>query len=327
MSQASDTPGGPSPAPSASTAERYRQAKRGALVGVVVNTALGAAKIAMGVIGRSVAVISDGFHTLSDTLSSVVLLAGLRQAERPADARHPYGHHKAEPLAGRLMASLLVLFAVGILWHAGTHLFGGEPPAAPGALALWACVLSIVVKEGLFQYKVRVADRTFSEAVRVDAWHHRSDAFSSVAALAGVIAAKWGGGAWAVADPIAGVVIAAFIGYVGVRAFVQTTHDLMDGVPYVGVEDDLHRLAREVAGVRHTDDANVRKAGMQLFAEIHVEVDPRITVEAGHDIAGAVRDRIKRHFPQMQSVLVHIEPFEPAEHGPDADAAPPAPKP
>ena len=290
-------------------AERYRRARQGAWVGIAANTALGGLKLAMGLVGGSVAVVSDAFHSFSDTASSLVLLIGLRQAEKPPDPGHPFGHQKAEPLAARLVASLLVLLAAGMIWHALGRATSPERPSPPETIALWACVISLVAKEALFQYKIRVADRTLSEAVRADAWHHRSDAFSSLAALIGVAAARFGGEAWRIADPLAGVAIALLVGAVGVKVFIRTTRDLMDAVPYVGIEKEVHRLAREVEGVLHTDDANVRKAGMQLLAELHVEVAPEISVRKGHDIASAVRDRIMTAFPQMAAVTVHVEPF------------------
>jgi len=303
-------------------AERYRQAKRGAWVGLTANTALGGLKVTLGLVAGSVAVISDGLHSFSDTVSSLILLLGLRKAEQPPDAGHPFGHHKAEPLAARLMAVLLVLLAAGMIWHALGHLLRPTAPAPPETLALWACIISLVAKEAMFQYKIRVAHRTLSEAVRTDAWHHRSDAFSSLVALIGVAAARFGGASWTAADPIAGIGIALVVGGVGLRAFVRTTHDLMDAVPYPGIDQEIHRLAREVPGVVHTDDANVRKAGMRLFAELHVEVDPDITVRAGHDIASAVRDHVLEAFPEMATVIVHVEPRFP--DAPPSEADPPA---
>ena len=302
--------------------ERYGSAKRSAVVGIAINGVLGAVKVAAGLVAGSVAVVSDGVDSFADVVTSFIVLIGVREAEKPPDPKHPYGHHKAEALAGRLVAGILILVAVGMIVAAVRHILDG-PEAPPTAVAVWACLISIVVKESLFKYKHRVADETGSEAVRADAWNHRADVFSSIAALVGVVAAMMGGPAWHIADPIAAIFIALFVAWVGVGAFIRSTHDLMDAVPYLGIAQEIHRLAREVKGVHHTDDAQVRKAGMRLFTQIHVEVDPHITVEEGHAIATVVRDRILERFPHMADALVHIEPCfkalgldeEPPTHG------------
>jgi cation diffusion facilitator family transporter len=302
-----------SPAAS-SKATLYRQASAAAALGLVFNLLLGAAKLTGGLLTNSFALISDALHSLGDGLTSGVVLFAFRYAQRPPDAEHPYGHTRAEAIAGSNVALLLIVSALVVGWEALQHLFDAHEP--PPAWALWIAAGSMAVQEALYRYETNVGKRTGSAALLANAWDHRNDAFCSLAVLCGLAVVRWGGPAWAGADHVAALVVVLVIIWSGLRLFRASASELMDlqaDEPFVR---QVRAAAAAVPEVRGVEKLRVRKSGLEYFADIHIEVDSRLTVAEGHRIGHVVKDHLLRQFSQLRDVLVHLEP------SPHEDAAP-----
>ncbi len=284
----------------------YREGRRAALWGIAVSLALGAAKLAGGVFGHSVALVSDAVHSLGDAVVFTVVLGALVWSQRPADQEHPYGHTRVEAAAGLSVALLLCLSALWIVYEAISH-FGSGPETVADYTLLIAGV-SGVLKEGLYHYSIRVARETRSSVVQAAAWDHRLDAFTSLAVLGALALVKWGGPAWHAADHVAAMGVALVILMGGTRLFWSNLQELMDRQAEPDIIEAVRREALAVPGVHGVEKLLVRKTGLEYLVDIHVEVDPDMTVRDGHTIAHAVKDRVVGQIVQVKDVLVHIEP-------------------
>jgi cation diffusion facilitator family transporter len=282
----------------------YRQGRRAAFLGLVVTLSLGLAKLAGGLLGHSIALVSDAVHSLGDALAAAAVWGALWWAQHPADPEHPYGHARAEAVAGCNVALLLVLSALAVAWEALRTLGEVSPPPEPYTLAIAAC--SAVVNEALFRYQAAIARRTGSRAVLVAAWDQRMDALGSVAVLVGLALTRWGG--WHAADHLAALVVAGLILWAAVGLMWGSLQELMDRQADPELLATVRREALEVPGVRGVEKLLVRKAGMEYLVDIHVEVDPEISVRDGHTIGHAVKDRLLKQIVTVKDVLVHIEP-------------------
>lgn len=288
-------------------ASLYRDATRAALLGLVVNLALGLVKLVGGIVGKSFALISDAVNSLGDVFASLVVLFGLRVAQRPADAEHPYGHTKAEAIAGSNVALLIVISALFVGWEAVQRI--NVPHDLPPIWTLWIAGANVLIKESLYRYKVRVAKRTGSSSILANAWDHRSDALCSFAVLIGLGIVRWGGPEWIGADEVAALVVVVAIVWSGLQLFKRGSSELMD----LQADDELvQRIkveAENVPDVKVVETLWVRKSGLEYFADIHIEVDQLLTVAEGHRIGHRVKDRLIAEFPSLRDVLVHLEPF------------------
>jgi len=293
--------------------EMYGKVAFGALVGLVGNLTLGAAKLAGGIVGRSEALIADAVDTLSDSITSVVVLLGAWCARRPADDEHPYGHGKAEVLAGRTVAVIVMLVGIIFGYRAITKIVSPDPQM-PALWTLWFALTSIVVKEGMFRHKIRLGRRIKSESLIADALNHRSDVFSSMFAAAGITAAVYLGPEWRFLDAIAAVAICLIIFGIGMAAFRRTSSALMDQAADADTVDAIRRAAIGVDGVKETEKLLTRRSGLETHVDLHVEVDPEMPVGQAHEIASRVTDAICRDVPGVTHVTVHIEPYYPADH-------------
>jgi cation diffusion facilitator family transporter len=272
-----------------------------------VNVGLTAIKFLAGFFGHSQALIADAVESLADIFSSIIVWRGLVVAETPPDEDHPYGHGKAEPLAAATVSAMLLAAAAVIAYHSFRGLIA--PRLAPSAWTLFILVLVIVVKEILFRYVLREAQNLQSEAMRTDAWHHRSDAITSAAAFIGISIALAGGKGYENADNWAALVAACVIALNGLRLLRPAFNDLMDRSPDGAVIEQIKRIAATIPGVGRVEKCIVRKMGYRLYADMHVEVDPEMTVVRSHEIAHAVKDRVRAEMPAVNDVLVHIEPL------------------
>jgi cation diffusion facilitator family transporter len=284
----------------------YRRCRRAALWGVGVGLALGVVKLAGGWFGHSIALTSDAVHSFGDALTAAAVWASLLWAQRPADREHPYGHTRAEAVAGSNVALLLVLSGLGIAWEALSTLGETSPP--PELYTMAIAFISILVKEALYRYEDRVAQATGSSAVRAAAWDHRLDAFGSLAVLIGLAVFYWGGPAYEAADHMAALVVAAAVLWAGGSLLWDSVQELMDRQADPEVVDEVRREASAVAGVRGVEKVLVRKSGLEYLVDIHVEVDPEASVREGHAIGHAVKDRLVGRLVTVKDVLVHIEP-------------------
>lgn len=286
----------------------YRLPMVAAAVGVGINLALGAAKLAGGVLGDSFALIADAVNSFGDVVASAVVLAALIYAQRPADAQHPYGHTRAEAVAGAGVAILIVLSAAWIAWEAARRLPDVHGPPAPWTL--WLAGANVVVKEALFRYKRRVGRRSGSQALIANAWDHRSDALASAAVLAGLVAVIVGGRAWMWADEAAALLVAVAIAWSGVALFRTSASDLLDRQAEPELLRAVAAEAQRVEGVVAVESLRLRKSGLEYFADLHLEVDPDLTVTRGHAIGHRTKDHLLERFERLRDVLVHVEPAD-----------------
>ena len=286
---------------------RLQRSLRATFAGLAVNVVLVAAKFLAGFLGHSQALIADAVESLADIFSSIVVWRGLVVAETPPDEDHPYGHGKAEPLAAATVSVMLLLAAGMIAYHSLRGIV--EPRVAPSAWTLLVLVGVIIVKEMLFRFVLREAAQLKSPAVEADAWHHRSDAFTSVAAFIGISIAVVGGKGYENADNWAAMAAACVIALNGWRLLRPAFNDLMDRSPDREVIEHIERIAATIAGVDRVEKCFVRKMGYRLYADMHVEVNPEMTVVRSHEIAHAVKNKVRAEIPAVSDVLVHIEPL------------------
>lgn len=286
----------------------HRQGIRAALAGVGVNLVLAAVKMATGILGNSYALVADGIESVADVFSSLVVLWGLHIAVQPADADHPYGHGKAESLAGVVVATLLLLAAVWIAWHSVLEI--RNPHHAPAWFTLPVLALVVVIKEWLARRVGAVGEELGSTAVRGDAWHHRSDALTSAAAFIGIAVALIGGPGYEPADDWGALVACTVIAFNGIRLMRESTNDLMDRTVEPDRVEAIRRLAAGVEGVLATEKCRVRKSGLGLTMDIHVTVDGDATVRHGHDIATRVKRCLLESDQRITDVTVHVEPHD-----------------
>jgi cation diffusion facilitator family transporter len=293
----------------------YRRATAAAWLGFSVNLLLGAVKLVGGLFSGSFGLLSDALHSLGDALTSGVVLFAFRFAQRPPDAEHPYGHTRAEAIAGSNVALLLIVSALAVGWEAVQHWH--DPHEPPPVWALGIAAGSIAIQEALFRYERHVARRTGSAALLANAWDHRNDALCSLAVLIGLALVRWGGPAWSGADHAAALLIVGAIIWTGLRLFRSSASELMDLQAAEPLVRHIREVAASVPEVRGVEKLRVRKSGLEYFADIHIEVDPQMTVAEGHRIGHVVKDRLLSEFSQLRDVLVHLEPFahEPAVKG------------
>ena len=284
-----------------------RTGQGSAAKGILANGALGAAKLAAGILGHSYALIADACESFADTMGSCVTFYALKKASEPADSDHPAGHGRAETLASAVTALALIAVGTLIFWQAAISL--GETRHAPSPLTLLVLVPVILVKEFMFRYMRERGKKIGSLAVIADAWHQRSDVVTSVAALAGIIAAwVWG---WADADSWAAMGASIWLAGTGLWLLGPTLHELMEGSVDPELLKYISQTSASCEGIMGVDKVWVRKLGMRLIVDLHIEVDPDISVQEGHRLAHEVKDKLQSELPQVRDVMVHVEPFDP----------------
>lgn len=290
---------------------RLQRSLRATFLGLAANVTLTIAKFLAGVLGHSQALIADAVESLADIFSSIIVWRGLVVAETPPDDDHPYGHGKAEPLAAAIVSVMLLLAAAWIAFNALHAL--NEPRVAPSPWTLIILIIVIAVKETLFRFVLRESETVSSSAVETDAWHHRSDAITSAAAFLGISISLIGGKGYEAADNWAAVAAAAVIAWNGWRLLRPAFNELMDRAPDRELIEQIRYIAKSIAGVDDIDKCHVRKMGYQFFVDIHVVVDPQMTVERSHRIGHDVKDKLRAKIPAVRDVLVHIEPLKSAK--------------
>jgi cation diffusion facilitator family transporter len=288
------------------SASNLQTGARVALLGLVINVVLATAKITAGVLGNAYVLIADGIESALDVAGSAIIWGGLKFAARPPDETHPYGHGKAEPIAAIVVAVGVLAAALGLAIQSVREIF--LPHHAPAPFTLIVLIVVFVVKEILFRYVNRIGRDSESTAVQTDAWHHRTDAMTSVAAFIGISVALIGGEAWQSADAWAALFACALIGANGYRLLNPALHEIMDTAPRGEIVDRVRNAASSVPGVIEVEKCFVRKMGLSFYVDLHVGVNERITVREGHDIAHEVKRAIQQSDARIADVLVHIEP-------------------
>lgn len=273
---------------------------------IAINIILALIKITTGIIGSSYALIADGIESTMDIVSSLIVWGSLRISIKPPDKDHPYGHGKADSLAGMAVASSLLIASVIIAIQSIREI--RTPHHAPAWYTLAVLVGIIISKEILFRKMTRIGDELESSALKSDAWHHRSDALTSVAAFVGITIALVGGSGYEVADDWAALIACGIIVYNGIRLLLPALNEVMDGAPPDETEDQIRLIASSVEGVIEIDKCRIRKSGLGLLMDIHVVVDGDIPVNEGHQIGHDVKDRLLKSDLQITDVSIHIEP-------------------
>ncbi len=277
------------------------------MVSIVANFLLTVFKLLAGVIAHSGAMISDAIHSASDVFSTVVVIIGVKISSRESDKDHPYGHERMECVAAIVLATILAVTGLGIGYSAAGKIVGGNYTdlAVPGRLALVAAVVSILVKEGMFQYTKVNARRIDSGALMADAWHHRSDAMSSIGALAGIAGSRMG---FPILDPIASVVICFFIEKAAYEIFMDAVNKMVDKACDEETERAFEECAARQEGILGVDLLHTRVFGNKIYVDIEIRVDGNKTLREAHGIAEHVHDAIEKDFPKVKHIMVHVNP-------------------
>lgn len=278
-------------------------------VSIIANVILTLIKLFTGVIAHSGAMISDAIHSASDVFSTVIVMIGIRISGKESDKDHPYGHERLECVAAIVLATILAATGLGIGYSAAGKIVQGDYAqlAVPGVLALAAAVLSIVVKEGMYQYTKVYAKRIDSGALMADAWHHRSDALSSVGALIGIAGARMG---FPILDPVASVVICLFIEKAAYEIFMDAVDKMVDKACDDEVERALTECALAQQGVLGVDLLHTRVFGNKIYVDIEISVDGEMRLRDAHSIAEHVHNAIERDFCKVKHIMVHVNPAD-----------------
>jgi cation diffusion facilitator family transporter len=293
---------------------REKAIDRVTLVGSAVNALLTVFKFVAGVAGRSAAMTADAVHSLSDLLTDAAVLVFVHLSSKPADEKHEYGHGKFETLATSLIGLALIAVAGGILYRSGSALrawlHGADLPR-PGTLALWAALVSILLKELTYRYTVRQGRKLNSPALEANAWHHRSDALSSIGALVGIGGAILLGDRWTVLDPLASLVIAVFIIRVAWKLLRQSFGDLTEAALPESVEKEIRQIILSDPDVSDLHNLRTRRIGNTYAIEFHIRMDGNLSLTEAHSRTQHIETVIKERFGADTHVTVHVEPVKP----------------
>ena len=279
---------------------------------LAVNVVLAGAKLSVGVIASSQALIADGIHSLVDIASDIAAIVGLRFSHLPKDDDHPYGHHRFSTLATMLISSLVLLFCLGLAWQSLSALVQDVKTEPPGLAAAWVAAGALLIKEGFYQYARRQAERLGSRLLMANAADHRADAIASLLALVAVVIANLSP-EWSVLDKVVGLVLAGWLGAEGIKLFKGSCSDLLDTAPAAHVLHDLSEHILAAPGAKGFHAFRARRLGDRFEVDFHLQVAEGATVAEGHAIEGRIKSDILKSHPEVISVLVHVEPDAP-EH-------------
>jgi cation diffusion facilitator family transporter len=286
--------------------KRYNKSKKVSFISILVNSLLSIAKVFVGFSYHSKVLIADGLHSVSDIASTIVVLISIKLSQTPADEKHPYGHGKAESIGTAILGFMLISSGVFLVRDAATTIISGNL-RIPGKIALWVAVISIISKEVLYQYTVKIGRKIKSKGLIADAHHHRSDAFSSLAALIGIAGARLG---LPILDPIFALVVAVFIAKIGIDILKDAIHELMDGVMDEEKISEFREKAFQVKGVKKVEDIKLRPYGPKYYIDLSVSVDDELSVAKGHEVAVKVREKLREYNSEVKEVMVHIDPWQ-----------------
>lgn len=287
----------------------YHRARRIAVTGLLVSAALAVLKITVGMAAGSAATVADGIESAADVFSSGLLILGLTIAARPADWNHPYGHGRFEILTGLAIGGMLCLTGAGISYRSYLHIGHGGPP--PEAFAAVPLLISLTAKGALSFYKLRTARQIQSAALAADGRNDFVDLLSGCTALAALVLTLREPVTYANADPIGGMLVGGIVLFLGMQVIRETSGQLVDTMPDDSKLAELRRVAMAVRGVRNVEKVHARKTGLRWHVDLHIHVDPYMTVVDSHSLAGEVKFNLRQKLDWIEDVLVHVEPFEP----------------
>lgn len=296
--------------------KREKEIRRITIAGAAVNIVLTTLKIIAGILGRSAAMIADGVHSLSDLFSDVIVLIFTHISSKGKDRDHSFGHGKFETLATLIVSVMLVVVGADFMAKGVRKIIGvlnGEMIPVPGMVAFWAAAASIAAKEILYHVTARVGKKINSPVVMANAWHHRSDAFSSIGALAGIGGAIILGDRWAILDPLASCGISIAIIAVAVKMALPSLAELLEASLPEEMENEIKEIAMSVEGVDDIHELKTRRNGISVIIDAHVVVDPDMTVVQAHDISTAVETALRSRFGAETQINIHVEPGKEAE--------------
>lgn len=291
--------------------DRRKEIRRITLVGAIVNIILTIFKIIAGALGRSAAMVADGIHSLSDLLSDIIVLVFTHISSKGKDKNHSFGHGKFETLATLIVSVILVAVGAKLMADGVASIIGvmnGNSIPLPGSIALWAAIGSIIIKEILYHATIRTARRTNSPVVLANAWHHRSDALSSIGALAGIAGAMILGEKWTILDPIASCCISIAIIVVAVKMSLPSLAELLETSLPDEIEKEIISISNSVQGVENIHELKTRRNGISYIIDAHIVVDPHISVTEAHNIATDVENALKEKYGNETQINIHIEP-------------------
>jgi len=283
-----------------------KEAIKTSWISVIGNAILAIVKGVTGYVGNSYALIADAIESTTDVFSSLLVLFGLKYSTRPADDNHPYGHGKAEPLVTFAVVGFLVISATVIVYESIDNIL--TPHKVPENYTLIVLGVVIIIKEIFYRFVSRKGDKTKSTSLKADAWHHRSDAITSLMAFIGISVAIFMGPGYETADDWAALLASGFIVYNAYLIFRPALGEIMDEHLYDDMIREIRLISGEVPGVMDTEKCFVRKAGMTFHVDLHIEVDGQLTVQEGHTIAHNLKDELQRRLPEIADVLIHVEP-------------------
>lgn len=285
--------------------ERLLLGKRTSWIGIIGNILLTSLKAIIGLLAGSTAMIADALHSGSDIVATTAVLHGIKISHQPPDEKHHYGHGKAESIVAKIIAIILFITAIGIGMSAYKSL--KDPNLKPPeSIAVWAALLSILVKEWMYHYTVRIGRKIQSQALIADAWHHRTDAFSSIAALIGITGAIIG---FPILDPIAGMVVALMIIKAAFSIYWDAVTELMDTAPSQDIIHNIKKISLSIDGVKSVHKIRARKHGNQIYVDMIICVDRSITVEQGHHFAAQTKVAILNAIDNIKDVVIHVDPY------------------
>ncbi|MDD5765485.1 MAG: cation diffusion facilitator family transporter [Candidatus Marinimicrobia bacterium] len=290
---------------------RAAKANKVTWIGFFTNLLLTAFKMVAGIVGQSGAMIADAVHSLSDFITDIVVLVSFQVIRKPIDREHDYGHGKFETLATAFIGLALLVVGVGIFWQGGKKIIlnlSGSPLEKPGNIALIAAIISVILKELLYRYTVKIGDEISSQAVVANAWHHRSDAFSSIGTTIGIGGAILLGDNWRILDPIAAVIVSFFIIKVAYSITVVSIRELSEGSLDDSIESEIIEVVSNCPGIIKPHNLRTRKIGYNIAIDIHVRVDPNLSICEAHDIATNVEKQIRNKYGADTFISVHTEP-------------------
>lgn len=274
---------------------------------VVMNLVLSLIKFMAGIFGRSTAMIADAVHSLSDVVTTLIAIAAVKIANKEADADHPYGHEKFESILVKLLSLVLLLTGLGIGYKSFLLFLSGES-LVPGKVAIYGAVLSIVIKEGMYWYTIRAAKKLGSLSMRADAWHHRTDAISSIIALMGILGSRMG---YLYLDALAGIVVSGFIAKLGIDFYLQAVGNLTDRSLAANLVHEIRETIYGIPGVERVVEIKTRIFGNGFYADIIIAVNPELTVAEAYEISSTVHDMVEEFFPDCKHCAVQIMPSIP----------------
>lgn len=287
--------------------ERIKIATKVSLVTVIVNMFLSVIKVIIGTIGQSSSIVADGIHSMTDVFTTVIAYVGVRLSAKQADDDHPYGHEKFEPVMSKVLATVLIVTALLIGYSGLKNMFRADELVTPSRLNLIAALVSIIVKEWMYHYTVKAANKIKSSALKADAWHHRSDALSSIGSLLGVGAAILG---YKFFDPLAAIVIAVIILKVAIEIYLKSVDEVMDKSADDETNDKIRQVALSVDGVLSVDLLLTRQHVSVIYVDMEIGVQGDLSLWKAHDIAENVHLKIEEEVESVKHCMVHVNPYE-----------------